>query len=236
MMKDLKIAVFAYNFPHKKTQDFLLRLFLEGIKIDCIIAADPVKLDIPPSTIRTKIRHDALLHPKIIAEKLQIDYFVIQHNSNKVKEIIKEYNIELGIIAGARILKREIINAFPLGIINFHPGLIPEARGLDAMLWSIYRKIPLGVTAHLIDEKIDAGRILIKEQIPIYSDDTILDLSERLYEKQLDLIKPAIEKAIKGEILDIEITSSYNKKMPKEIESQVLNIFPDYIKQFAIKH
>ena len=29
-MTQPRIAVFAYNFPHKKTQDFLLRLIVEG--------------------------------------------------------------------------------------------------------------------------------------------------------------------------------------------------------------
>ena len=144
-MKNVKIAVFCYNFPHKKTQEILLRLFLEKIKINCIFAAEPIKLNIPPSTIRTKIKHIAIVHPKEIANRFGIKYYILPHNSLDVKELIKNNNIDLGIIAGARILKPYIINSFSIGIINFHPGLIPEARGLDTMLWSIYKGIPLGV-------------------------------------------------------------------------------------------
>ncbi|MDK2839663.1 MAG: phosphoribosylglycinamide formyltransferase 1 [Thermosipho sp. (in: thermotogales)] len=229
-----KIAVFAYNFPHKKTQDFLIRLFLENIKVSCIFAADPVPLNIPKHTIKVKINHSALIHPKEIAERLNIDYYVLPHNSAELVEIVKERNIELGIIAGARILKPHIIKSFPLGIINFHPGLIPEARGLDAMLWSIYNDIPLGVTAHLIDERIDAGSVLIKEKIPIYEDDTLLELSERLYEKQLDLIKRAVEKAIKREYINLDYVGSYNKKMSPELEKEVIKKLPEYIKKFKV--
>ena len=174
-LTELRLAVFCYNFPHKKSQDFIIRLFLEGIKVVCVFAADPVELNIPPASIRTKIRHIGLLHPRYIAERLGIEYFVAPHNSSEVITKIKDNNLNLGIIAGARILKAPVIESFSKGIINFHPGLIPEARGLDAMLWSIYKSIPLGVTAHLIDENIDAGYILLKEKIFINPDDTLLD-------------------------------------------------------------
>lgn len=231
-MDKVKIAVFCYNFPHKKTQDFLLRLFLENIKIDCIFAADPVQLKIPPAAVRTKIRHIALIHPKEIAERLGIEYYVMPHNSYEVAQLITKRHIDLGIIAGARILKSHVIDSFSRGIINFHPGLIPEARGLDALLWSIYNKIPLGVTAHLIDEHVDAGYILLKERIPIWEDDTILDLSERLYEKQIEMLRPAIEAALKGEGVPVNPTTPYNRKMPEELEKQVIEMLPDYIRTY----
>lgn len=236
-MKNVKIAVFCYNFPHKKTQDILLRLFLEGIKINCIFSAEPIQLDIPPSIIHSKIKHIAVVHPKQIANRLGIKYYILPHNSLDVKELIKNNNIDLGIIAGARILKPYIINNFSIGIINFHPGLIPEARGLDTMLWSIYKGIPLGVTAHLIDDRIDAGRIIIKEKIPIYKNDTLLDLSERLYEKQIDILSPTIERVLKGDWTYVDTRRScYNKKMPGNIEKQLSNILPNYLEKLAIEN
>lgn len=236
-MKNVKIAAFCYNFPHKKTQDILLKLFLEGIKINYIFSTEPIQLNIPPSTIHTKIKHIAVVHPKQIASRLGIKYYVLPHNSLDVKELIENNNIDLGIIAGARILNPYIINSFSIGIINFHPGIIPEARGLDAMFWSIYKGIPLGVTAHLIDDRIDAGRIIIKEKIPIYKNDTLLDLSERLYEKQIDILSPTIERALKGDWTYVDTRRScYNKKMPGNIEKQLSNILPNYLEKFAIKN
>ncbi len=236
-MKDfenIKIMVFCYNFPHKKTQDFLLRLLLEGIKISFIIAADPVKLNIPHSTVRTKIRHIGLVHPKKIAQRMNIDYYVLPHNSKKTSEIIRENNVDLGVIAGARILKKSVIDSFRIGIINFHPGLIPESRGLDAMLWSIYNKVPLGVTAHLIDDRIDAGKILLKRKIPIENDDTLLDLSERLYETEIELLLPAIQNAVSGKWVSVKSDSKLNKKMPPELEKQIPMMLDKY-KKIMIK-
>jgi len=227
------LVVFAYNFPHKKTQDILLHLFVQGYKVGWILAADPVKLNIPPHTVRTKIRHIALLHPRQIAERIGANYIVAPHNSREVEDVLRQIKPELGIIAGARILKKPIISQFSIGIINLHPGLIPEARGLDAMLWSIYHDLPLGVTAHLIDERIDAGRVLVKETIPVYEDDTLLDLSERLYEKQLELLVSAIEAAYEGNWSVVDARIPYNRKMPAELESEVLRKLSDYIARFS---
>ena len=64
-------------------------------------------------------------------------YFVLNHNSNTIVDIIREHSIDLGVIAGARILDHKIIKLFNRGIINFHPAILPECRGLDSLLWSI---------------------------------------------------------------------------------------------------
>ena len=51
------------------------------------------------------------------------------------------------------------------GILNFHPGLLPDIRGLDSVLWSIEKNYPIGVTAHLINNKIDAGKLVCQKKL-----------------------------------------------------------------------
>lgn len=234
MSQGFRLAVFVYDFPHRKVQDFLVRLHLDGYRVDAVIAQEWVKLNIPASTVRTKVKSGGLLHPRDIAGRLNMPYHVLPHNDEKVVELVTEQNTDLGVIAGARILKAPVIHAFKKGVINFHPGLIPEARGLDALLWSVYHDVPLGVTAHLIDERVDAGIILMKEQIPIYTNDTVFDLSERLHTTQLDLIKPAIEAAIEGQHISITMDRPYNRKMPPEQEQATLNKLPEYIQRHTL--
>src|SRR5688572_7102731 len=107
MINQLKVAVFAYNFPHRKTQDFLHRLYVERIPVAAVFAADPVQLNIPPSAIRTKPRYGALVHPRKIAEAYGWPYQVADHKSMRCLELISEYKPDVGLIAGARILRRE---------------------------------------------------------------------------------------------------------------------------------
>ena len=226
------VVVFAYNFPHRKTQDFLFHLFGCGIKVNHVFAADAVKLDIPPSEVRTKIRHSTPLHPFDVSKAIGAEYHQVPHRGAQINALIEEINSEIGIIAGARILQADVINGFSDGIINFHPGLIPEARGLDALLWSIRNDIPLGVTSHLIDERVDAGKILERRIIDLHEDDTIFDLSERLYETQLEMLPHAIDLAQKALTEEVDFKSgAYNRKMNGDMEKETIAMLPKYLER-----
>ena len=226
------IVVFAYNFPHRKTQDFLFHLFANGIEVSHVFAADAVRLDIPPPEVRTKIRHLTPLNPSDVAEAIGADYHQVAHRGSQINTLIEEIKPEIGIIAGARILEADVINGFSNGIINFHPGLIPEARGLDALLWSIRNDIPLGVTSHLIDERVDAGRILERRVIDLHEDDTILDLSEKLYETQLEMLPDAIDRAYNSIIEEVDFKAgNYNRKMNGEMERETVNMLSGYLER-----
>jgi phosphoribosylglycinamide formyltransferase-1 len=229
MDKSTPISIFAYNFPHKKTQDFIFRILAEGYEISVIYAANPVILNIPPSSVKSKINHIGLIHPEQIAKRFRIRYLVAGHNSEELKTDARA-NSSLAVISGARILKAEVIDCFPKGIINFHPGIIPYARGLDALFWSVYNNHPLGVTAHLIDKHIDAGKILSIGQMKINSNDTVLDLSERLYELQLDMLPNAINKALGDSGYLLDDYGTYNGKMESELEKKVIEMLPQYVK------
>lgn len=219
----MRVAVFAYNFPHRKTQDFLFRLFLEKADVALILAADPVELGIPPASVRMKVRGGGgLVHPRMIAERMGWRYEVVEHNSARTVELLRDVRIEAAVISGARILKPHVIEAVPRGIINFHPGILPEGRGLDAMQWAIYEDRPIGVTAHLIDGRVDAGLVLLKRELPIMEDDTLFDLSQRLMDVQSDMLPDALARLAQG-ITGLESVARGNlhRKMPPELEVQI---------------
>ena len=227
-----EVVVFAYNFPHRKTQDFLFHLFACGIKVGHVFAADAVELDIPPSEVRTKIRHCTPLHPSDVAKSIGAQYHQVPHQGSQINALIEEINPEIGIIAGARILKADVINGFRNGIINFHPGMIPEARGLDALLWSIRNDVSLGVTSHLINERVDAGKILERRTIDLHEDDTIFDLSERLYELQLEMLPLAIDRAQESMTEDVDFESgTYNRKMNGDMERETVAMLSKYLER-----
>ena len=224
-MTEPRIAVFAYNFPHKKTQDFLTRLLIEGYEIACVVAADAVVLNIPKPTVRIGMRHLGLVHPKQICDRFGIEYHVVHHNTPECEQLLRDRGIDVGIISGARILKAPVIDAVKTGIINWHPGLLPEVRGLDTLQWALLNDLPLGVTAHLIDSRVDAGRILLKKEIDFYPDDVLQDLNLRLYETQLEMLIPALEmlKTTPLDTLETVGASKLHHKMPPELEAQLLD-------------
>jgi folate-dependent phosphoribosylglycinamide formyltransferase PurN len=217
----VNLAVFAYNFPHKKTQDFLFRLFADGIKPTVVLAANPIKLSIPESVLRVKPRHVDLIHPSIICRQMGIEYAIVEHNSEECRVLLNSLSIDIGLISGARILKKAIIDSVTKGIINLHPGLLPEVRGLDALQWAIHEGHPFGVTAHVIDERIDVGFIIQKKVVTEYADDTLVEVSLRLQETQTTMITEAIRLLERGPLGNLERVGRdtiLHRKMPPELE------------------
>lgn len=232
-----KIALFCYDFPHRKTYDFVTRLWFENIAPTLFIAAPKVALKVPKSSVRSTVVHQCSVHPNELAQRLGAKYAVLKHaDFDAIGSLVSKYNIDLAIISGARILPSNIIDLFPKGVINFHPGLIPQARGLDAIWWSVLDDVPLGVTAHLIDEKVDFGRLLQMNEIEIDKGDSIMDLSERVYEAQLEMIRPAVELAISERFVAISANGRCRSIMPDTLKSEVIKKLEVYKSTILCRH
>jgi len=231
----MRIGLFVYNFPHFKTTQGLAKLFYKGIKVDVVFGANPVPLNFYQSKTRVSPKFSYLPHPKDLCSVYGLDYYVVKHNSPETIDLIKSYNLDLGIILGARILSKNVINAFNIGILNMHPGLIPENRGLDNLKWAIIDDLPQAVTTHLISTDIDMGSIIDRKSIPIYKDDTLVDIHLRLQELELEMMISALP------IIDsnAELSSSchegkYNMSVPLEIESELFDAFDIYKSKYGI--
>ena len=226
----MKIGVFAYNFKHWKTQQGLYNLCMAGYKPSVILAADPVELSFYRSKIRVGPRDRFLWHPKKIAEHFDIDYHVVVHNSSETNTIVKRYNLDVGVILGARILKPIAFENFNIGVINMHPGVLPENRGLDNLKWAIMKGYDQGVTTHLIDSKIDRGLLIEKNTITIYNDDTLIDLQLRIQELEQKMMISALDKigvTNKANLVSLA-KGNYHKSLPPELESSLMEKFEQY--------
>jgi phosphoribosylglycinamide formyltransferase-1 len=234
---NLKIGVFAYNWPHYKTQTGLLNMYLNSIKPDIVFAADPVELKFYKSKKRTCVKSIRLHDTQKICQSLDIDFVNVEHNSEECEKYIRKRDLDLGIILGARIIKNNIINSFKIGIINMHPGILPENRGLDNLKWAIIKQMPQGVTTHLIDSKIDLGHMIDCQHIVIDKDDTIFDIQLKLQNKEQDMLLEAIQvisnKNYTKKIKKID-KGSYHKSVPAEIEKDLEIYFKKYIEKFGV--
>ena len=225
--------MFAYNFPHPKTQDVLLALTVAGYRIEAVLAADHVDLKIPTSDVRTSVRRSWRLHPTDLAAGLGLRYEVVPHAGEKIEALLDEVQPDLGVVAGARLLGQPVIDLCGKGILNMHPGLIPRVRGLDSLLWAIREDVPLGVTAHLIDERVDAGRIVMSQEIEVLPDDHIFDLSERLYETELIMLPAAVQLALDGHGEAVGDPGPSKRKMPEEMEHATMEMVSDFVQRHS---
>jgi len=234
----MKIGVFAYNFPHWKTQNGIQNLCIAGYKPEVIFAADPVKLKFYKSQLRLTPKDLFLWHPKQIADHYNIDYCVVKHNSSETSQIVKNKNLNIGIMLGARILKPIAFNNFSIGVINMHPGILPENRGLDNIKWAILNNQPQGVTTHIIDSQIDRGQKILQDTIEVYQDDTLLDIHLRLQNLEQKLMIDSIvylQNNGKEQLMNLN-EGVYNQSVPSFIEQKLLDSFNQYKQEYSSCH
>jgi folate-dependent phosphoribosylglycinamide formyltransferase PurN len=220
----MKIGVFIYDFPHWKSQNGLFNLCFNNYKPSLALSASAVKINFYQSKIRTSTKDLLLYKTKDLCEYYDIPYYNVVHNSVETVEIIKKNKLDLGIILGARILSKEVISAFKIGIINMHPGILPENRGLDNVKWSVIKNLPIGVTCHFVDARIDMGKKILSQTIEIYPDDEFLDFCVRNQNLEQKLMIEALEKVTR-EYPNIKTSTLgrgfYHKALNPEIEQHL---------------
>ncbi|HZF57804.1 MAG TPA: phosphoribosylglycinamide formyltransferase [Rubrobacter sp.] len=90
---------------------------------------------------------------------------------------------DVGLVTGAgymRVLSPVFLERFP-AVINLHPSLLPEFRGLHAVRRALEAGVKeTGVTVHFMVEEVDAGPMIFQEAVPILAGDTEETLLERL--------------------------------------------------------
>jgi methionyl-tRNA formyltransferase len=91
------------------------------------------------------------------------------------------------------ILNKKIISKAKVHAINFHPGP-PAYRGIGCVNFSLLNnEKKYGATVHLINEKIDNGKILLVSKFKILKNDDILSLLRRTYNVQLKQLRFVIK-------------------------------------------
>ena len=85
------------------------------------------------------------------------------------------------------ILSRAFLDRFPNRVVNLHPALPGAFPGMHAIERALaaHRRGEIertGVMVHLVpDEGVDSGPVLAQEGVPLYSDDTLEGLEQRIH-------------------------------------------------------
>mgnify|MGYP001322113095 FL=1 len=163
---------------HPYGREMLKQILSEGFIPEIIIEED--------SEIGTEEREKFLkriegnpIAPKISKqlEGTQIPHITVSiHNSEKVMPHIKNLNLDLIVFGGTRIIRGEILDFPKNGVINSHPGLLPDCRGSASPAWSVYHDIPIGSSTHFCDNGIDTGDLLFRREVPVKRGMTYEDL------------------------------------------------------------
>ncbi len=111
---------------------------------------------------------------------------------------IKALGPDLGIHAGAGLLRRPLIEAFRLGVLNAHMGLLPAYRGMNVAEWAALEGAPVGCSVHLIDTGIDTGPMLATREVDIAGCGSIAALRDAVDRAQLMLLGDVVQAVAGG--------------------------------------
>ncbi|HWH17031.1 MAG TPA: phosphoribosylglycinamide formyltransferase [Allosphingosinicella sp.] len=118
---------------------------------------------------------------------------------------LKAHKVEVVALAGyMRLLSPEFINAWEGRILNIHPSLLPDYKGLDTHARAIVAgEKYAGCSVHLVTDELDDGPVLAQTKVRIRERDTpetlaarVLKEEHRLYPETLD----AFCRRLKGEV------------------------------------
>ena len=124
------------------------------------------------------------------------------HNDEHCMKHIERVSPRMIVFVGTRIIRGEILEYGEKrdGVLNSHPGLLPECRGSASPAWSIYHDIPIGSSCHFCSSEIDAGDLVGKRKIDIKRGETYQDACYKTLITAATLMKEAIESYSKGEM------------------------------------
>ena len=104
------------------------------------------------------------------------------HGERSVATLMK-LKLDVGLHKAGVIYRDVTIDAFRLGILNHHIGLLPAYRGRSVVEWSILQGDPVGITVFFIDTGIDTGsRILVSEEVDISACRTVAEAKQYLFD------------------------------------------------------
>ncbi len=143
----------------------------------------------PPPTKLWAIEHNV---PFLQPEKLNAEFTLK----------LSTFNFQLGVVvAYGKIIPKNVVDMFSLGLINIHPSLLPLYRGPSPIVSAILNgDTETGVSIIKIDEEMDHGPILAQEKLSLMGNESIDKLEATLAEIGGELLAKTLPEYVAGKI------------------------------------
>ena len=208
-MNNLKLIFFG---TPKFAVDSLHEINL-NYSINCVVTSPDRKAGRGQKITQSEVKNYA---EKNNIKILQPDNLNDKEFINKIKEI----NPDIIIVVAFRKLPAEIFSIPKYGTINLHASLLPNYRGAAPINWClINNEAKTGVTTFFINEKIDQGDILLKEEVNISDKDNFgslyIKLSSVGSRLLIKTIKGVLSKSLKASKQDFDESLKIAPKLSK---------------------
>ena len=116
-------------------------------------------------------------------------------------EALKAWKPDIFVVVAFRMLPKVVWEIPKLGTFNLHAALLPQYRGAAPINWAVINgDKATGVTTFMIDEGMDTGKIMYREQCLIGPDETVGEVHDKLMELGSSLVVQTVEAIIDGSV------------------------------------
>ena len=117
-----------------------------------------------------------VLNPKDYPDKQTYELVILQ--------ALQQHHVTLVVLAGyMRLIGNTLLEAYQRRIINIHPSLLPDFKGLDAVGQAMKAGVDTtGVTIHYVDAGMDTGEIIAQQAIDIRDMNTREDIETAIHQ------------------------------------------------------
>jgi len=168
----------------------LKRIIEEGHRIELVISQPDKPTGRGKKLIPTPLKRFAqdLNIPVYQPVKIRKDQIALE----KIKKINPDLNV---VVAYGQIIPSSIIFLPKYNSINVHFSLLPKYRGASPIQWALLNgERKTGVTIFELNERMDEGDILAKEEVDIHPEEGASELEARLAQKGAELLVKTIAK------------------------------------------
>ena len=132
---------------------------------------------------------------------------VFEKDEDEVIKILKEENRDLVVLAGyLKIISPKFVSEFENKIMNIHPALIPSFCGDGFYGEKVHQAVidygakVSGATVHFVNEKADAGPIIMQDTVKVMDDDDAKTLAKRVLEVEHTILPRCVKLFCEGKI------------------------------------
>ena len=180
----MRVVMFGYQSWGHRTLQALLKSRHEV----CLVVTHPTSEHVYESIWADSVED--------LARAEGIEVFLAKRPSDELTDRVAALAPDVMVANNWRTkLPKELFSIPRLGTVNLHDSLLPKFTGFSPVIWSLISGAShTGLTAHLMDDELDTGAVLVQRSVEI----TPTSTGTSLVYDTLDLVPEVLEQALDG--------------------------------------
>jgi methionyl-tRNA formyltransferase len=142
---------------------------------------------------------------KELAGSWNLPYLVCRDlSADECAQFVFQHAPDVIVFTGGGLIRQNILQIPPLGVLNCHTGILPAYRGMDVVEWTALecaiQKVGFGVSLHYMDKGVDTGPVLLVKRFDPVEGDTFSTIRMRLEVEMVRVMLAGVRGIVSGDL------------------------------------